>query len=105
MNDTRHTVASPGISQIRPSSHTVTATPPPASAPPTKGVVDDSIALIEDGEDAATLHKKISAFGVQTQSKKHEWHRQPVATGKGPVRVKTFHAKLSDQGLEFLDDS
>jgi len=67
---------------------------------------DDAIALIEDGEDDVTLHKKIKAFGDAGHGPKvTKWTRQPVTKGEGPVRIRTFHAKLSDQGLEYLDDA
>lgn len=66
---------------------------------------DDAIALIEDGEDATTLHKKIKAFGDNGPARVTKWTRQPAKKGDGPVRVRTFHAKLSDQGLEYLDDA
>ena len=67
---------------------------------------DDAIALIEDGEDAVTLHKKIKAFGQEGQKAAAKWNRQTTASHEGSaVRVRTFHAKLSDQGLEYLDDA
>jgi hypothetical protein len=66
---------------------------------------DDAIALIEDGEDAVTLHKKIKAFGNDAAAQKYDWKRALNAhTQGGPTRVRTFHAKLSDQGLEHLDN-
>ena len=66
---------------------------------------EGAIALIEDGEEATVLHKKIKAFGNDGPVRQTKWNRQPVSTGHGPVRCKTFHAKLSDQGLEYLDDA
>jgi hypothetical protein len=66
---------------------------------------NSSIELIDDGESAEEVRAKIKAFGPETATKQSKWTRQPVNTGKGAVRMKTFHAKLSDLGMEYLDDS
>jgi hypothetical protein len=66
---------------------------------------EGSIALIDDGDEAETLHKKIKAFGAIEGPRATKWKRTPLANDKSPVRVRTFHAKLSDQGLEYLDDA
>jgi hypothetical protein len=81
----------------------------PAPAPMATGRDDDAIALIEDAEDddpgqSAAPVSKIH-FGPDTAVRNHKWQRQPTSTGHGAVRVRTFHAKLSDQGLEYLDDA
>ena len=44
-------------------------------------------------------------FGPDVAHKKHEWKRTPVVTGYGACRVKSFHAKYSDQGIEHIDDA
>ena len=64
-----------------------------------------AIELIDDGESAEEVHAKIKAFGPETATKQSKWTRPPVNTGQGAVRVRTFHAKLSDLGMEYLDDS
>ena len=80
------------------------AAPPVARAAPMHST--SSIELIADGEDAEVLHKKIKAFGNENAAARAKtWMRQPAAISNGAVRVRTFHAKLSDQGMEFLDDS
>ena len=45
---------------------------------------------------------KITAFGKE---KKHEeeWSRTPNTTGTGAIHVKTFHAKLTDDALVYMD--
>ena len=73
-------------------------------------VDDEPVALVEDAEDdlltpATSTMSKIKAFGADSGVKKHEWKRQPKLLGNGPTRVRTFHAKLSDQGLEYLDEA
>jgi hypothetical protein len=50
---------------------------------------------------------KIQAFtntGLAT-AKKHEenWKRSPNATGAGAIHVRTFHCKLSDDAITFID--
>jgi hypothetical protein len=70
---------------------------------------DDSIALVEDLEEVAVqksatpIPSKIK-FGPDTGHKKHDWKRKPHVTGTGACRVKSFHAKYSDQGVEHMDD-
>lgn len=50
--------------------------------------------------------KKITAFGGDTVAhKKHEWKRTPYKTGTGAIRVKSFHGKYSEGGLEYLDNA
>lgn len=45
---------------------------------------------------------QITAFGKR---KKHEeeWDRTPNTTGTGAIHVKTFHAKLTDDALTYMD--
>ena len=68
-------------------------------------VGDEGAIELEEDYDAAVLHKKIKAFGPENAVKQTKWTREPTAGGTGAVRVKTFHCKLSDQGLEYLDDA
>ena len=44
-------------------------------------------------------------MGPEASVRSAQFKRQPCLDGKGPVSVRTFHAKLSDQGLEYLDDA
>lgn len=53
--------------------------------------------------DAAS---KIKAFGTSdVVERRSQWARQTVANGTGACRVRSFHGRLSNQGLEFLDNS
>jgi hypothetical protein len=105
MNDPRQPVSGPAT--VRP---VVTPRPTltprnPAPAPARAPSGDDPITLVEDvAEAAATTPKKI-VFGPEIGHKKHDWRRQPKAPGTGACRVRSFHGKLSEQGLEYLDDS
>ncbi len=72
-------------------------TPP---APPEK-----PIALVEDVEEVEQAPPSKIVFGPDVVHRKHDWKRKTTTTGTGAVRVKSFHGKLSDQGVEYLDDS
>ena len=60
----------------------------------------------QQGQTAQTPRRssKITAFGNEHQHHEHQWKRQPVNTGKGAVRVKTFVAKLRLDAIEHLDE-
>jgi len=47
---------------------------------------------------------KITAFGKE---KRHEdcWARTPNTTGAGAIHVKTFHCKLTDEALVYMDQT
>jgi len=79
---------------------------------PTRAAVDteeplalDELVEVEDAVDAAptSTMKKIK-FGPELGHKKHDWKRKTTNDGKGACRMKSFHGKYSDQGLEYLDD-
>lgn len=48
---------------------------------------------------------KIQVFEQRLGAKRHEdsWNRSPNVTGKGAIHARTFHCKLNDDGLNFLD--
>ena len=48
---------------------------------------------------------KIKAFGV-AHDKAHltKFNRQTTVTGRGAIRVRTFHGRLSDESLAYMDD-
>ncbi|HVT90346.1 MAG TPA: hypothetical protein VHD56_15950 [Tepidisphaeraceae bacterium] len=86
--------------------------PPPMNAPAEKDL--EPVSLIEEHHipnDRGGAHpppppaKKIS-FGAESLGpKKHEWKRVPFKNGQGAIRVKSFHGKYSEQGLEYLDNA
>src|ERR1043165_928937 len=45
---------------------------------------------------------KITAFGKE---RRHEdsWARTPNTTGNGAIHVKTFHCKLTDDAIQYMD--
>jgi hypothetical protein len=73
---------------------------------------DDSLSLVEEEAPAASGDglvaapkepKKIIKWDAGSLYKNEKWKRTPTSTGLGPIRVKTFHGKLSEQGLEYID--
>jgi hypothetical protein len=71
---------------------------------------EDAIALVEEDDNDETAAGAVAApskirFGADIVHKKHEWKRQLKEGGAGACRVRTFHGKLSDQGLEYIDDA
>ncbi len=56
-------------------------------------------------QQAPSAPKKIVALGGESHRVHHDWKRQPVKTGTGACRVRSFHGKYSEQGLEYLDNA
>lgn len=95
--------------------------PPPGSprpsiaAPPSMAISDHDLEPLTLVEDRQPTHmpagppppKKIQAFGMGDAAhiKKHDWKRQPTKNGTGACRVKSFHGKYSEQGLDYLDNA
>ena len=59
----------------------------------------------EELEGEVVDEKKIRAFGVAGNAKHHDWKRKTHTNGTGAGRVRSFHGKLSDQGMQYLDDA
>jgi hypothetical protein len=87
------------------------ATAAPVANPPAN---DEPIALEDDAEAepleevddlAPSSGMKKIVFGPEVGQKKHNWQRQTKCSGTGACRVRSFHGKLSEQGLEYLDDA
>ncbi len=78
------------------------------TAPPNLGADDADLSpltLVEDEADAAAP-KKIRAMGVaEVLGDRGNWKRTPHAPGTGACRVKSFHGRLSDQGMGYMDDA
>jgi hypothetical protein len=85
--------------------------PRPAIQPTRNSTIDElePLTLIEeDGVGISTteapVKSKIRQFGSDSVAKQREWKRKVQTTGTGATRVKSFHGKYSDQGLEHMDD-
>jgi len=84
---------------------------PPSHMPTEKEL--EPLTLVEELTEATSTStstataapKKILAFGADLVSKRHDWKRTPIITGHGACRVKSFHGKYSEQGLEYLDNA
>jgi hypothetical protein len=76
-------------------------------APKLAPVDDTPIALVDEPQPntPAAGPKKIVAYGAGLVHKEHQWHRTPNCSGQGACRVKSFHGKYSEQGLEYLDNA
>jgi hypothetical protein len=83
----------------------------PHAAPAPAAADDDAISLIDDADgDSAEIIEAPAGpskirFGADIGHKKHDWKRQLTKGGMAATRVRTFHGKLSDQGLEYIDDA
>ena len=70
----------------------------------------DPIELVDDGPGSsapgqADSPSKIRAFTVAgAHVTSHQFKRQPNVTGMGITRVRTFHGRLSEEGMAFMDD-
>jgi hypothetical protein len=74
----------------------------PAGIKPAK-LAEQPIELSGDQPGAAP--SKIRATGVGEVKAAHAWKRTPHLTGTGAIRMRTFHGRLSDQGVEYLDNA
>ena len=64
----------------------------------------DNRPLPVEGAGLPNVGNKITAFGNE-QKRRHEetWDRTPNTTGVGAIHVKTFHCKLTDEALAYMD--
>jgi hypothetical protein len=78
---------------------------PPQPAADEPIALDEELAELDEAPKSAgnPVASKIK-FGPDIGHKKHDWKRKPHVTGTGAIRVKSFHAKYSEQGVEHLDD-
>ena len=77
--------------------------PPPKM--PTPAQIDDAepINLISDQDSSA--ESKIKALAGNAGSvRKEAFGRKPAINGTGACRVRSFHGRLSAQGLEYMDN-
>jgi len=66
---------------------------------------EQPVPMADHGGGAAPIGaRKITAFGID---KHHEekWKRTPNATGHGAIHVKTFHCKLTEDALSYMDQT
>ena len=110
MNDPHQPSAMPRPVGHAPSTHPAAPgiAPRPSAAPVTLKPKDDftPVALADEAPSAhaPVQHHKIMAFGPQNELKEKEYKRPTTITGRGAVRVRTFHGHMSDDGLRRLDE-
>ena len=86
-----------GSSGIR---HTSPAIAQPADIPvPANNSAED---LIPVDEAPAGVSRKITAFGKEVRHEEN-WNRVPNVSGTGAIHVRTFHAKLTEDALNYMD--
>lgn len=76
---------------------------PGTPAPPKP--IDESMKPVPVAESTGpAVAPKITPF---EKSRRHEdlWRRTPNTTGSGAIHVKTFHCKITDDALTYLDQS
>jgi hypothetical protein len=66
----------------------------------------DPISLVDDFDASSDTPQpsKIKAFGVAGMTQQHTYKRQTHATGQGACRIRSFHGRLSDEGMAYMDD-
>jgi hypothetical protein len=71
----------------------------------------EPISLVEEANEPAHISagapapKKIVAFGSDMVHRNKQWKRPLHNSNTGATRVKSFHGKYSEQGLEYLDNA
>jgi len=99
----------PGIRQITPAAPAGSPGPariaplPAQPAPKPHDSTSDPIILVDE-RTGAPAPSKIKLMGITGSAVSHDYKRQPVVTGHGACRVRSFHGRMSDEGLTFLDD-
>lgn len=77
---------------------------PGPGTPPGFQVESEPINLIADSE-AAAAEGKIKAFaGAAGSVRRDAFARKPTINGTGACRIRSFHGRLSAQGLEYMDN-
>ena len=66
----------------------------------------DPISLVDDFDASSDTPptSKIKAFGVAGTHQEKGYKRKTYASGQGACRVRSFHGRLSDEGMAYMDD-
>ena len=83
--------------ELSPDGQVGSSAPAPAGVPAGAGA--------GSGAAAAQPVNKIQAFESRIGAKRHEevWKRTPNVTGSGAIHMRTFHCKLGDDAIGYLD--
>ncbi len=84
-------------------SHPPMPTPTPRAETAAVPRTNDTLPVAE-AQGLTTGGSKIRTLG---QMKRHEdeWNRTPNVTGQGAIHVRTFHAKLTEDALRYMDQT
>lgn len=91
-------------SPLRPPGGTPSPVMPPRPAPPAG---DDRLELVTEDRPTASEPPKSKIHGITAAVglPQHEYKRATHSNKTGAVRMRTFHCRLSEQGVEYLDQS
>jgi hypothetical protein len=95
----------PGIGPVHGGPVSMSGTSPMEEAlKPLNRLGEDAKPLpVAEGMNPAGAGGKITAFGGKSKRHEDSWTRSPNTTGNGAIHVKTFHCKLTDDALAYLD--
>ena len=65
---------------------------------------DEAPLPVAESSAPAGMTPQIRAIGERSRHE-DEWTRTPNTTGTGAIHVKTFHAKLTDDALRYMDQT
>jgi hypothetical protein len=77
------------------------STSEPAPAPPLR---DPAPLPVAKGVGQVAAERKITAFGKEARHDE-KWQRTPNLTGQGASHVKTFHSKITEDALAYMDQT
>ena len=64
---------------------------------------EDTVESTTKAETTSKIHAFSAETGISAKSKSHDFKRPLNVTGSGATRVRTFHTKLSDTAMSYLD--
>ena len=71
----------------------------PSAGAPTNGGIKPPGALDIGSPKIQAFEQRLGTKG----SHEDRWKRSPNVTGKGAIHLKSFHCKLTNEALEFMD--
>lgn len=99
------TSVNPGAPQQTPPGQARPPAPPTQRpAMPRPGSIEPEPVPVADPSGPVTTSRKITAFGKE-QKHEEQWTRTPNTTGTGAIHVKTFHSKITDDALKYMDQT
>jgi hypothetical protein len=78
--------------------------PSTSEAPPAPPAQEPAPLPVAKGVGQVAPEKKITAFGKEARHDE-KWQRMPNQTGQGAIHVKTFHSKITEDALAYMDQT